>query len=196
MRRATPVRTDFPPSSATMATIAACLVLAACAATQPSMEIRSDRNPAANFAVYATYAWATAPLQAPQWPAHDDRVSFDWQVRSLVDQQMARLGYVKVAPQRADLIVDYAVHVEEAQMSDSFGAYAKYRAEGGTESAGSAWVMGYERGTLAVEMSDARAHDLVWYGQASAVVNPSLREKRLPQAIAEIFASFPPRTAR
>jgi hypothetical protein len=56
--------------------------------------------------------------------------------------------------------------------------------------------MGYERGTLVAEMSDARAHDLVWYGQASAVVNPSLREKRLPQAIAEIFASFPPRTAR
>lgn len=92
------MRTGF---RTTIATLVSCAALAACAATQPSMEIRSDRNPAANFAVYATYAWATAPLQAPQWPAHD-----------------------------------------------------------------------------------------------AAVVNPTLREKRLPQAIAQIFASFPPRTAR
>lgn len=170
--------------------------VAACAAMQPSMQVRSDRNPAANFPSYATYAWAQPPMQPPPWPERDDRVSFDWQVRDLVDQQMARLGYTSVPAGQSDLLLAYGVRTEEESMNDSFSAYANYRAQGGTQSPGTAWVMGYERGTLVVDASDARTRDLVWYGQASAVVNPSLREQRLPQAIASIFASFPPRTAQ
>ena len=174
----------------------AAALLAGCAATMPSMEIRSDRNPAANFAAYATYAWSTPPLQAPAWPAQDDRVSFDWQVRGLVDQQMAHLGYTSVPAGQSDLLLDYGVRTQDESMNDTWGSYAKYRAEGGTQAAGTAWVMGYERGTLIVEATDARSRQLVWFGQASAVVNPTLRAQRLPQAIQKIFASFPPRTAR
>jgi len=173
--------------------LAACV--SACAAAMPSMEVRSDRNPAASFASYATYAWATPPLQAPQWPAQDDRVSFDWQVRGLVDQQMARLGYQQVDATQADLLLEYGVSVREESMNDTFGAYARYRAEGGSQSAGTAWVMGYERGILTVDATDPRLRAIVWYGEASAVVNPSLRAQRLPQAIGKIFATFPPRTA-
>lgn len=170
--------------------------LAACAAMQPSMQISADHNPAANFAAYRTYAWATMPEQAPQWPAQDDRVSFDWSVRSLVDQEMAHLGYQQAGAGRADLLMDYAVNTREQMMNDSFGDYAAYRAEGGTASPGEAWVMGYDRGTLIVEATDPRLRTLVWYGSASAVVNPQLRAQRLPTAIAQIFQSFPARTAR
>lgn len=169
--------------------------LAACAATQPSMQIRADRNPAANFAAYRTYAWAPAPEQAGQWPARDDRTAFDWSVRGLVDQQMARLGYQQVGADRADLLLDYAVSTREQTMNDTFGSYATYRAQGGTASAGEAWVMGYEKGTLIVEATDPRLRTLVWYGSASAVVNPKLREQRLPKAIEQIFQSFPARSA-
>ena len=179
---------------AAVAFVAMCV--SACAIGQPSMVIRTDRNPAGNFGSYATYAWGTAPLQAPAWPAQDDRVSFDWQLRGLVDQQMARLGYTVVAAGESDLLIDYGVHTEEVSMNDTWGAYSKYRAQGGTQSAGTAWVMGYERGTLVIDAYDSRTRDLVWFGQASAVVNPRLREQRLPQAVAKIFATFPPRTAR
>lgn len=175
--------------------LAVLATLAACAAVQPSMQIRTDRNPAASFPVYQTYAWARMPEQAPPWPAHDDRVSFDWSVRGLVDREMARLGYQQVGADRADLLVDYMVSTREQDMPDTFGAYSAYRAQGGTASRGEAWVMGYQEGTLTIEMTDARMRSLVWYGSASAVVNPSLRAQRLPQAIAKIFASFPPRTA-
>lgn len=179
---------------AAVAMVVACA--SACGVGQPSMLVRTDLNPAANFSTYATYAWSTPPLQAPAWPAQDDRVSFDWQVRNLVDQQMARLGYTSVAAGESDLLLDYGVHTEEETMSDSFSAYSRYRAQGGTQSAGTAWVMGYERGTLVVDAYDARTRQLVWFGQASAVVNPSLRAQRLPQAIGKIFTTFPPRTAR
>lgn len=48
---------------------------------------------------------------------------------------------------------------------------------------------------MTVEITDARMRALVWYGSATAVVNPELRAQRLPKAIAQIFQSFPPRAA-
>ena len=100
------------------------LLCVGCAATQPSMQIRADRNPAASFATYKTYAWASMPEQGGQWPASDDRVAFDWSVRGLVDQQMARLGYQQVGADRADLLVDYLVDTREQILGDGFGDYA------------------------------------------------------------------------
>jgi len=135
------------------------------------------------------------PEQAGQWPARDDRVALDWQVRGLVDQQMAQLGYQQVGVADADLLIDYGVGTSQQMMDDMYGSYAAYRAQGGTASLGEAWVMGYEQGTLVVDATDPRLRAIVWYGAASAVVNPSLRAERLPKAVAQIFASFPPRTA-
>ena len=54
---------------------------------------------------------------------------------------------------------------------------------------------GYEQGTLIIEVSDGRTRELVWYGSASAVVNPKLREKRMPVAVERIFEQFPGRHA-
>jgi hypothetical protein len=171
------------------------LISIGCAATMPSMQIRSDRNPAASFATYRSYAWASMPEQGGQWPAADDRVAFDWSVRSLVDQQMAQLGYEQVTIDRADLVVDYLIDTREQMLGDGFGDYASYVAQGGTGSRGQTWVQGYRQGTLIVEVTDPRLRTLVWYGSASAVVNPELRAQRMPKAIAQIFQSFPPRAA-
>jgi hypothetical protein len=182
----------------TWPTLAAALLLSVvtgCVAAMPSMQIRADRNPAASFAAYKTYAWASMPEQGGQWPAADDRVAFDWSVRGLVDQQMTGLGYQQVSADRADLLVDYMVDTREQLLSDSFGDYASYVAAGGTASRGQAWVQGYQQGTLTVEISDPRMRSLIWYGSATAVVNPELRAQRLPKAIAQIFQSFPPRAA-
>jgi len=52
-------------------------------------------------------------------------------------------------------------------------------------------VKGYQEGALIVEVSDARTRKLVWYGSATAVVNPQLREKRLPDAVRRMFERFP-----
>ena len=80
-------------------------------------------------------------------------------------------------------------------MTDSFQDYASYRARGGEESPGEAWVHGYEEVTLVVDATDPRSRLLVWYGSASAVANPKLREQRLPVAVQRTFERFPARTA-
>jgi len=45
-------------------------------------------------------------------------------------------------------------------------------------------------------LSDAATHRLVWYGSATAVVNPSLRDQRMPDAMQRVFAGFPSRGQR
>ena len=174
--------------------VASALLLGACA-SQMKMHIQANQRPGTNFARYETYAWKNPPVAAPTWPAKNDRAALDWQLRSLVDQQMSRRGYQLVGNDGADLLVDYRVETREVDMNDSFSDYAQYRAAGGTESPGTAWVQGYEQGTLFIEISDAKARQLIWYGSASAVVNPKLRQERMPRAIDQIFARFPGRAA-
>jgi hypothetical protein len=170
------------------------VALGACA-SQLGMQIQSGQRPGTDFSRYATYAWKTAGAGAPQWPATNDRAALDWQIRALIDQQMAGRGYALVGNDGATLLVDYRIDTREVDMNDSFGDYAQYRAAGGEASPGEAWVQGYEQGTLYVEVSDAKTRQLVWYGSASAVVNPELREKRMPVAIQRIFERFPARGA-
>jgi hypothetical protein len=160
-----------------------------------SMQVQAGRNPAADFSRYATYAWKTPGVPAPQWPQQDARAAFDWRLRTLVDQQMARAGYQLVGNDGADLLVDYHVDSNQQDMTDSFQDYARYRAQGGEESPGEAWVQGYTEVTLVVDATDSRSRLLVWYGSATAVANPKLREQRLPVAVERIFERFPARTA-
>lgn len=165
-------------------------LLAACA-TSSGVTIHADQNPAADFGRYARYAWASAPLHQGEWPPPDDRTAFDWKVRRLVDEQLADRGYRRVAASESDFLVDYRITTRERELTDSFRDYAQYRAAGGTESPGEAWVQGYREGSLIVEATDAHTRALVWYGSATAVVNPALRAKRLPDAIRRIFERFP-----
>ena len=169
------------------------LLAAVACASSAGVSVRSDRNPDSDFGRYATYAWASAPLGGGEWPARNDRTAFDWTVRGLVDEQLAQKGYARGVPGQADILVDYRVSTEEKELQDTFGEYAKYRSAGGSQGLGEAWVQGYREGTLVVEVSDAATHRLVWYGSATAVVNPSLREQRMPDAMRRVFASFPPR---
>lgn len=176
--------------------VALALAAAVACASSSAVSVRSDRSPEADFGRYATYTWATAPLGGGEWPARNDRTAFDWKVRGLVDEQLAQKGYVRGAPGQADLLVDYRVSTEEKELNDTFGEYAQYRSAGGSQGLGEAWVQGYREGTLVVEVSDAATHRLVWYGSATAVVNPSLRDQRMPDAMQRVFAGFPSRGQR
>ena len=171
--------------------VAGAVMLAACA-TQMQMDIQVNQRPGTDFSRYGDYAWRTAAVAAPGRPAENDRAALDSQLRSLVDEQMARRGYQLVGNDGADLLVDYRIETHEVAISDMFSDYAQYRAEGGTESPG---TQDYEQGTLFVEVHDAKTRQLIWYGSASAVVNPKLRQERMPRAIEQIFARFPGRAA-
>lgn len=185
-------------------------VLAGCGAKQPPMRIHVEANPRVDLSLYHTYDWArpgpptqtgyrddfAAPAAggAPQPAGAQDWAAerADQEIRADADAQLARLGYVRTT--QPQILFSWHISTQHKQIQDTWGDYARYRAEGGTEGAADAWIDGYEEGSLVIEARDSRNQALLWYGTATAVVNPSLREKRIPEAVAEIFAQWPARS--
>ncbi len=183
------------------------LLLVACGGGT-SVRVTSQQDPTVSLPGYATFAWA--PRVRPQDPRIEDPAALqgssfgqsqteaigtqtiDWRIQSEVGAQLARRGY-SLTTGRPDLLVGWRVTTREKQVDDSAMDYQRYRAEGGTESWSTAWTQGYEEGTLVIWIKLASNKRLVWQGSATAVVNPSLRDKRIPEAIAKMFANFPNR---
>lgn len=172
------------------------------------MRIHTETNPRVDLSRYRTYAWArpgptrragpiddfapapaaagtAAPTGARGWAAE----RFDAQIMSQADAQLASRGYVRDV--KPEMLFSWHISTRHRQIQDTWGDYARYRAEGGTEGAADAWIDGYEEGSLVIEARDGRNGALLWYGTATAVVNPSLREKRIPEAVSEIFGQWP-----
>lgn len=184
--------------------------LAAACAKQPPMRIHVEANPRVDLSLYQTYEWtrpgpptragyrddfappatggAPQPAGSQNWAAERT----DREIRADADRQLARRGYVRSA--QPQMLFSWHISTQHKQIQDTWGDYARYRAEGGTEGAADAWIDGYEEGSLVIEARDSRNRALLWYGTATAVVNPSLREKRIPEAVAEIFAQWPVRS--
>jgi hypothetical protein len=184
----------------------ALLLLVACGGGT-SVRVTSQQDPTVSLPGYATYAWA--PRTRPQAPKVEDPAALegsfgqsqteaigtqtiDWRIQSEVGAQLARRGY-SLTTSRPDLLVGWTVTTREKQVDDSVMDYQRYRAEGGTQPWSTAWVRGYEEGTLVISIKLASNGRLVWQGSATAVVNPSLRDKRIPEAIAKMFENFPSR---
>ena len=174
------------------------LLLVACGGGT-SVRVTSQQDPTVSLPGYATYAWA--PRVQPQAQGGSlaqsqtsaiETQTIDWRIQSEVGAQLARRGY-SLTTGRPDLLVGWRVTTREKQVDDSAMDYSRYRAEGGTESWSTAWTQGYEEGTLVIWIKLASSKRLVWQGSATAVVNPSLRDKRIPEAIAKMFANFPNR---
>lgn len=177
-------------------------------ASYPSMRIHTEQNPRADVALYQTYGW-TAPATPPPTRYRDDFAEplsdpppppgaeawsaerTDQQIRTLADAELNRLGYQRSA--RPQILLSWHVSTQRRHTQDTWGDFARYRAEGGTKDAGDAWIDGYEEGSLVIEARDSRNRALLWYGTATAVVNPELRDQRVPEAVTQIFARWPPR---
>ena len=192
------------------AALAVLTPLAACV-TGSGMRVQAQPAPGVNLTRYATYAWASpsvAEVAAARargtsgdiWQSlpsdqASEREALDTRIRGDIDGQLAQRGYTRATGGRPDLLVDYRITTRERQVDDQLGEYASYRSQGGDQSLGDAFVKGYEEGTLVVLIVDAATRQRLWNGSATAVVNPALREKRIPEAVSQMFAKFPARAA-
>ncbi len=178
-------------------------------AKQPPMRIHTEANPRVDLSLYRTYEWTapgattrtgyvddfapaptdTGPAGAGSWAAE----RADQQIRGRADQELAKLGYIRAS--KPQMLFSWHISTQHKQIQDTWGDFARYKAEGGAEGAGDAWIDGYEEGSLVIEARDSRNRALLWYATATAVVNPKLRDERIPEAVAEIFAQWPSRSA-
>jgi len=168
--------------SASLVVLSLC-ALAACSA-KPA--VRSEVNPNARFGSYRSYDWV--PTSQP--PPIGTRLAGigDWRVRNDVDAALAERGWAHLPA--ADVRVDYGV-VREFKQTESFRDYAAYVEQGGRQSMGSAFVEGFEEGTLVLHIYDGRSGELLWRASASAVLGAEDNAEMVRAAIADMLARLP-----
>ncbi|WP_417760206.1 DUF4136 domain-containing protein [Shewanella sp.] len=173
---------------------AVALVLAGCA----SVNTGWDYDPAANFSQYKTYAWVDDKVSAEEYQ-HDGLLS--QRVHNAVDNELAAKGFVKVAPEEAQLLVNYLTKIDKRATVDTFNAgmgYGPYGYRGWWGASNSySQVREYDVGSLVLDLIDAKSSQLVWRGTAKNVVReyktPEQRINKVNQAAKAVLENFPPK---
>ena len=174
------------------------MVLAALGCSQVS--VQTDYDPAADFSGLRTYAWYTAE-QPKSGDIRVDNPLLDRHVRSAVENALDAKGYIKAdANPQFQLIYHAAVTKEIAVARTSTPVYPPGN-YGWHYVAQPVWVeqavpYTYEKGSLILDIIDARNEKLMWRGSIQAEVDktatPQVRAGRIETAVRDMLAQFPP----
>jgi hypothetical protein len=160
-------------------------------ASKPTLHVSTERSAATDFSAYRTYAWAHPPAEPSLEQPRTGRDLMDWQIRTIIENQLTAKGYDEVSS-RADLIITYHLDVREGH-TDSVQDFIAYRESGGDEGMQEAYVYGFQKGTFIIEAIDAASRRLVWRGSAGAVINPERQPDRVREAVLRVMERFPSR---
>ena len=166
-----------------MMAVSATLVLAGCSTLKTSVDY--DRS--AKFSTYKTFSWRGSEEIGNSLLAK--------RIESAVTGELAKKGLTQASGEDADLwVVAHPRLSKETQITtyDSGWGYG-WRYHGGMTTS---TVEEIPVGTLIVDLVDAKQKELVWRGTASDTLNPEAtpeeREKKLAEAVAKMFATYPP----
>jgi len=171
--------------------LGAVLLVGCSAGGNVPMQVQAEQSPTADVAAYRTFSWLQAPLASNG--ADDGAAVFDWKLRNAVDTGLLQKGYAKGSNGAADFLVAYDVSLKDKH-TEAFQDWVAYRARGGTQGLGNAFMDGYTEGTLVLQVLDGRNRALVWRGAASAVIDPGTGDgRRIDEAVRLLLARFPSR---
>ncbi len=177
--------------------LGACLIVVAACAGQ---HVSTDYGPAVGFSEYRTFALVSRP-DSVSHQLLDDRV------RNAVEAQLGSRGLSETNRQAADLFVGYGVVDRTHKEIYTYGNGWGWGGWGWRRRFGVAWptslqtnIDTYTDGTVVVCLVDAKTRRVVWQGQADGVIglpvrDPAKATHRVDEAVAKIFAKYPPRSA-
>jgi hypothetical protein len=147
-----------------------------------AQSVDTDFEPSVNFASFQTYYWA----QTDPVPGND---ILNNRIMASVDAGMARRGWVKAPKDQADLAVAAHVSTQQQQKLDTFyntgwGGWG-WGGWGPVETT----VRTYLKGTLIVDLFDAKTKKLVWRGVASDTVSddPAKNAEKIDKSVEKMF---------
>jgi hypothetical protein len=165
-------------------------VLALGAGMALAQDVTVNYVPGTDFSKYKTYKWVE--IQGAEKP---DQI-IDTQIKQAIDKALAAGGLTKVTGDKADLYVAYQLAYTKEQQWNTYnvgGPYA-WRYGGGVGTATSSTI---SIGTVALDMFDPAAKELVWKGRASKTLSnekdPAKRQKNIDKAMAKLLKGFPPK---
>jgi hypothetical protein len=180
--------------SVTLAAIVTVLgVLVTGAGAALAQDISINYVPGTDFSKYKSYKWVQ--IQGAEKP---DQI-IDSQITLAIDKALAAGGLTKVTGDQADLYVAYQIAYTKEQQWSTYnvgGPYA-WRYGGGSGTATSSTIA---IGTVALDLYDPAAKELVWKGQASKTLSnekdPAKRQKNIDKAMAKLLKDFPPKAKK
>jgi hypothetical protein len=167
----------------------ACVVIGCSVGGHVPMQVQAQQTPGVDIQAFQTFAWLQAPLATNG--VDDGPAVFDWKVRNAVDGGLLQKGYAKGTNGTADFLVAYDVSLKNKH-TEAFSEWFEYRARGGNQGLGNAFMDGYTEGTLVLQVIDGKNRGLVWRGAASAVIDPGTGDgRRIDEAVRLLLARFP-----
>jgi hypothetical protein len=155
-----------------------------------AQDVNINYVPGTDFSKYKTYKWVE--IQGAEKP---DQI-VDTQIKGAIDKVLGGKGFTKATGDTADLFIGYQVAVNQERQWNTYstGGYGAWRYGGGMGTATSTTI---QIGTIALDMYDSAAKELVWKGQASKTLSgekdPEKRQKNLDKAMAKLLKDFPPK---
>lgn len=178
---------------ALLASALAALVLAAGCGIAPAgptkIHVNAETLPWADMSRYATYRWWRLPVDERGGGYSEREALLDWRIRDAVQRELATHGYAEDTAGTPDFVVRYNVQLREESTS-SFREYLSYRADGGGKDMGES-LMGYDEGTLTLEIVDVAARRIAWRAMASAVIEKNPNGRLIDPAVKKMLERFP-----
>ena len=173
-----------------IAIISALVLVAALTVNAQKVKVGSD--PAADFSKFRTYSWDEGMLANPIVREH---------IVMAVDKELAAKGIQKVEAD-PDLIVTTLTATEtDLTMTNPSWAPALNSIATGIPSSSQTWPV--TKGTLVIDISDARTKNGVWRGTATHTLengptgdrarDAKTVEKPISKAVEKMFKKFPPK---
>lgn len=161
--------------------------------TVNAQKIKVAANPKADFSKFKTYTWDTATLANPIIKGY---------IIAAVDREMTAKGLQKVDSD-ADLLVTTVTAIgSDLTMTNPSWAPSLNSLATGIPDSPQAWTV--TKGTLLIDITDARTKDGVWRGAATQTLEngPSgdrakdakMVEKPINKAVQKLFKKFPSKT--
>jgi hypothetical protein len=149
-----------------------------------------------DFSRYKSFKWV--PIKGAD---QLDQIA-DSQVKSAVDEELAKKGLTRTEAETADLFVGYQVTLGQEKQLTTYDSGWGY---------GSGWGRGYGYGgggfststtttivigQVTLDMYDSAAQKLVWRGTASKTLDtkakPEKRQKNLRKGVEKLLKNYPP----
>jgi hypothetical protein len=145
-------------------------------------KIQNDFDAGVDFSNYTTYAWRDG-IQSSQPPVHT-------QIVQAVDAELSS-KYLRRIEANPDVHVVYYASAQETSFNMSEHGYSygsRWQWGGGMKS--DTAVQTYPKGTIVVDIWEAKTQRLIWRGVATGVVDKG--SGKVTQEIQKMFLKYPP----
>ena len=167
------------------------ILIALLAVTVNAQKVKVSSDPAVDFSKYKTYAWDQGTLANPLIKQF---------IVTAVDRELMAKGLQKVDSNSDLILTTLTATNSDLTMTNPSWAPQLNSIATGIPSSSQAWAV--TKGTLVIDMSDARTKNGVWRGIASHTLengptgNPVQDakevEKPINKAVQKMFKKFPP----